>query len=80
MEQSKRVEELLDIPIDYYVKMNFNAFIDVVDALGGIEVEVPYDRLELDENDKYTIQLKKGLQHLDGEHALALARTRKLDT
>ena len=74
------VEELFDIPINYYVKMNFNAFIDVVDALGGIEVEVPYDRLEKDENDKYTIQLKKGLQHLDGEHALALARTRKLDT
>ena len=74
------VEELFDIPVDYYVKMNFNAFIDVVDALGGIEVEVPYDRIEKDENDKYTIHLKKGLQHLDGKHALALARTRKLDT
>lgn len=74
------VEGMLDIPIDYYVKMNFNAFIEVVDALGGIDVEVPYDRLELDENDKYTIELKKGNQHLDGRHALALARTRKLDT
>ena len=74
------VEELFDIPIEYYVKMNFNAFIDVVDALGGIEVEVPYDRLELDENDNYTIQLKKGLQNLDGREALALARTRKADS
>jgi polyisoprenyl-teichoic acid--peptidoglycan teichoic acid transferase len=74
------VEELFEIPINYYVKMNFNAFIDVVDALGGIEVEVPYDRLELDANDKYTIQLKKGMQTLNGEYALALARTRKLDT
>ncbi|MFJ7932783.1 LCP family protein [Sporosarcina sp. NPDC096371] len=74
------VEELFDIPVDYYVKMNFNAFIDVVDALGGIEAEVPYNRTEKDENDKYTIHLKKGLQHLDGKHALALARTRKLDT
>lgn len=74
------VEGLLDIPVDYYVKMNFNAFIDVVDALGGIEAEVPYDRVEKDENDKYTIHLKKGIQHLDGKHALALARTRKLDT
>jgi polyisoprenyl-teichoic acid--peptidoglycan teichoic acid transferase len=74
------IEELFDVPVDYYVKMNFNAFIDVVDALGGIEAEVPYNRLEKDENDKYTIHLKKGLQHLDGKHALALARTRKLDT
>lgn len=74
------VEELLDIPIDYYVKMNFNAFIEVVDAIGGIKVEVPYNRLEKDENDKNTIQLVKGLQELDGRHALALARTRKLDS
>ncbi|HJF31838.1 MAG TPA: LCP family protein [Sporosarcina psychrophila] len=74
------IEELFEIPVDYYVKMNFNAFIDVVNAIGGIEAEVPYDRIEKDENDKYTIQLKKGLQQLDGKHALALARTRKLDT
>ncbi|MDS9470295.1 LCP family protein [Sporosarcina pasteurii] len=74
------VEGFLDIPIDYYVKMNFNAFIEVVDALGGIKAEVPYDRVELDENDRRTIELKKGLQHLDGKHALALARTRKLDS
>ncbi|MCG3089547.1 LCP family protein [Sporosarcina cyprini] len=74
------VEEMLDIPIDYYVKMNFNAFIEVVDALGGIDVEVPYDRVEKDEFDKNSIQLKKGMQHLDGRHALALARTRKADS
>lgn len=74
------VEELFEIPVDYYVRMNFNAFIDVVDAIDGIDVEVPYNRTEKDENDKYTIHLKKGLQHLDGKHALALARTRKLDT
>ncbi|MFC5604133.1 LCP family protein [Sporosarcina koreensis] len=75
------VEEMLDIPIDYYVKMNFNAFIEVVDALGGITVDVPYNRLEKDENDKNTIQLVKGQQQLlDGRHALALARTRKLDS
>lgn len=74
------VEGMLDIPIDYYVKMNFNAFIEVVDALGGVEVEVPYERIELDENDKRTIHLMPGLQHLDGQHTLALARTRKLDS
>ncbi len=73
------VEEMLDIPIDYYLKTNFNAFIDVVDALGGVEVDVPYERIEKDETDAGTIHLMPGLQTLDGRHALALARTRKLD-
>ncbi|MEO4054161.1 LCP family protein [Solibacillus sp. CAU 1738] len=73
------VEELFDIPVDYYVRMNFDAFIDVVDALGGIEVEVPYAMLEKDEFDRNTINLQPGLQQLDGREALALARTRKKD-
>lgn len=73
------VENLLDIPIDYYVRLNFDAFIDVVDAFDGVVVDVPYDRLELDENDERTIQLIKGRQLLDGREALALARTRKAD-
>ncbi|HSO57810.1 MAG TPA: LCP family protein [Paenisporosarcina sp.] len=73
------VEELLEVPVDYYVKMNFNAFIDVVDALDGIYANVPYDYLEKDENDVYSIQLEEGYQKLDGRTALALARTRKLD-
>lgn len=74
------VEELLEIPIDFYVKVNFNAFIDVVDALGGIDVEVPYTFSEQNSEDEAgAITLKKGLQKLDGEEALALARTRKKD-
>ncbi|WP_332651188.1 LCP family protein [Lysinibacillus sp. 54212] len=74
------VEELFDIPVDYYVRMNFNAFIDVVDALGGVEVEVPYDIVEQNESDQKTISLKAGLQELNGSEALALARTRKKDS
>jgi polyisoprenyl-teichoic acid--peptidoglycan teichoic acid transferase len=74
------VEELLDIPIDYYVKMNFNAFIDVVNALDGIKVDVPYTFSEQDSHDNAkAITLEKGLQTLSGEQALALARTRKMD-
>jgi polyisoprenyl-teichoic acid--peptidoglycan teichoic acid transferase len=75
------VQELLDIPIDYYVKMNFNAFIDVVDALGGVEAEVPYELYEQDSKDRAdAIHLKSGLQQLGGEEALALARTRHKDS
>ena len=73
------VEELFDIPIDYYLRVNFNAFIDIVDALGGIEAEVPYAMLEKDEFDRNTVNLQPGLQRLGGREALALARTRKQD-
>ncbi len=74
------VEELLDIPIDYWVKVNFESFIDVVDALDGITVDVPYEFREQDSQDRPNmIHLMPGVQELDGEEALALARTRKLD-
>lgn len=75
------VQELLGIPVDYYVKMNFNAFIDVVDALGGISVDVPYTFSEQDSHDHAkAITLQKGVQQLNGEQALALARTRHMDS
>lgn len=75
------VEHLLDVPVDYYVRMNFNAFIDVVDALDGVDVNVPYEINEMDSNDKKgAIHLEPGLQTLNGEEALAIARTRKQDS
>lgn len=74
------VEGLLDIPIDYYVKVNFDAFIEIVDALGGIDMYVPITFTEQDSNDRAgAISLNEGHQHLNGEEALALARTRKID-
>ena len=74
------VEYLLEIPVDYYVKLNFHAFVEVIDALGGIEVEVPYEFTESNSMDKRdAIHLYPGKQVLYGEEALALARTRKLD-
>lgn len=74
------VENLLDIPVDYYIKINFHAFVDVVDALNGITVEVPYEFTESNSMDKRdSIHLLPGVQEVDGEEALALARTRKLD-
>ncbi|MGM7683408.1 LCP family protein [Cytobacillus sp. Hm23] len=75
------VENLLDIPVDYFVKLNFNAFVDLVDALDGIEVDVPITFSEQDSQDrKGAIYLEQGLQTLNGEEALALARTRKIDS
>src|SRR5699024_4841435 len=52
------VENLLGIPVDYYARINFSAFMDVVDK----------------------VHLYEGEQELDGEEALAFARTRKMDS
>lgn len=75
------VERLLDIPVDYYVKLNFRAFVDVVDAIDGVQVDVPYEFKESDSFDKRdNIHLYPGFQKLNGEEALAFARTRKKDS
>ncbi|MEH7242257.1 LCP family protein [Bacillus sp. JJ269] len=75
------VENFLDVPVDYYVKFNFKSFIKIVDSLGGIEVDVPVEFTEQNSKDEPdAIHLKKGLQKLNGEEALALARTRHIDS
>jgi LCP family protein required for cell wall assembly len=78
---SKRtVENLFGVPIDHYVVFNFDALIGLVDAVGGIEIDVPFAFTEQDSRDRQgAIRLEKGLQTLDGEQALAYARMRKAD-
>lgn len=74
------VENLLDIPIDYYVQVDFDALEDVVNAFGGIYVDVPFTLTEQDKNGKKRIHLTEGgNQKLNGEQALAFARTRYVD-
>jgi len=74
------VEELLNVPIHYYVTFNFDAFLKIIDALGGIEMDVPITFSEQNSDGKMDqITLEKGYQTLNGEEALALARTRKID-
>ncbi|WP_141520961.1 LCP family protein, partial [Bacillus pseudomycoides] len=75
------VERFLNVPVDYYVKFNFDSFVKIVDSLGGIDVDVPVAFTEQDSKDQAgMIHLEKGYQHLNGEQALALARTRKIDS
>lgn len=73
------VSALTGINIDYYVKINFTGVVKLVDALNGVEVEVPYSFCEQNSNrewGKNTIYVEKGLQVLNGEQALALTRNR----
>lgn len=77
------VENLVDINIDYYVKINFKGVVDLVDALGGIDITVPDGISFCEQNSDRShkaqdIQcIESGYQHMDGEKALAFARHRK---
>lgn len=72
------VEQLLDVQINYYAKFNFNALVDLVNAVGGIQVDVQYSFTEQNSQDvPDAISVQAGLQTLDGEEALAYARHRK---
>lgn len=66
-------EDLLDIDINYYVKVNFSTVTEFVDAIGGIDVESDQD-LFIDGT--VQTQIKKGTNHLNGEQALDFARER----
>lgn len=75
----KTIENFLGIEIDYYVKINFKGVVKLVDALGGIEVNVPYSFCEQNSNrewGKKTVYVEEGKQTLNGEQALALSRNR----
>ncbi|WCT57759.1 LCP family protein [Paenibacillus kyungheensis] len=72
------VSNLLGIPIDYYVTIDFEGFKTLVDKIGGVEIDVEKDMNYTDGGDqhRYDIHLTKGLQHLDGTHALQYVRFR----
>ncbi len=68
----KTIEELLDININYYVKVNFSSLTKIVDALGGVEVYSEYDFVSKD-----GYQYSKGLNYVNGDKALSFVRERK---
>jgi LCP family protein required for cell wall assembly len=74
----KTVSDLLGLPIQYYVFTDFKGFIALVDAIGGIDFEVEKDMKYSDSADdhQYDINLKKGMQHLNGKTALQYVRFR----
>jgi polyisoprenyl-teichoic acid--peptidoglycan teichoic acid transferase len=72
----RSVEEITGLPIDYYVIINIDIFKDLVDALGGVEINVPYDMYYTDAAANLSINLKAGPQVLDGEQAAGFVRFR----
>lgn len=71
------LEDLLDIKIDYYVKVDLSAFRQIVDAVGGVDFEVEQRLYYVDPYQDLYIDLYPGMQHLDGEKAEQLVRFRE---
>jgi LCP family protein required for cell wall assembly len=80
----RTLETNFGIPIDYYIMVDFQAFVEIVDTLGGIDVNVPnvlHDTRYPDPRpgDQYafkTVHFDAGWQHMDGKRALEYARSR----
>ncbi|MCS7060809.1 MAG: LCP family protein [Anaerolineae bacterium] len=76
----RTVEQMLGVPIHFYARVNFTAFEDLVDRIGGIDVDVPYDIYDPQyPSSNYgteVFSITKGLHHMDGALALKFARTR----
>lgn len=69
----EEASELCGVGISHYAEVNFEELISLVDAVGGVEVEVPE---LIDDPDAGDIVIQPGLQHLDGDAALVFARSR----
>lgn len=73
------IENLTGIPINYYVKINFKGVVDLVDAVGGVDIDVAYPLCEQNSKRQFgknTVYIEQGFQTLTGEQALAYARNR----
>lgn len=75
---TKTVSQLIGVPIEYYILTNFYGFKDIVDALGGVTLNVEKDMRHSEKayGGEFAINLKKGEQRLDGDKALQYVRYR----
>lgn len=78
------IETNFRLPVHHFASVDFRGFVRIIDAVGGITVDVPYtlkdDEYPSDEGYNYTrLYVPVGLQHLDGQTALRYARSRHMD-
>ncbi len=78
------ISEFLGIPIHYYALVNLDGFGDIIDAIGGVDMYVPEkivdDEYPLLDGTVTRLVIEAGEQHMNGEQALAYARTRHADS
>ena len=77
------IQESFGVQVDSYIRIDFQGFAALVDAVGGVDIEVP--KLIIDyqyptvNGGTMTVRFEPGRQHMDGERALQYARTRHQD-
>jgi LCP family protein required for cell wall assembly len=74
---AKEVENITGLNVDYYMILNFKGFREIVDVVGGVEIDVPMDMNYDDPTQNLYIHLKKGNQILDGGKSEQFVRYRK---
>ena len=74
------VQHTFDVPVHFYIKVDFDGFFEIVDTLGGVDIDVPYtidDRTFPDNNYGYDpFYIEAGSQHLDAQTTLKYVRSR----
>ena len=75
----EKVNELTGLNLKYYMVVDNEALIKLVDVIGGVEFDVPTNMNYHDDTQGLSIELSKGVQVLDGDHAEQLLRFRKND-
>lgn len=70
------LSELYDIDIDFYGRVNFTSMINIVDALGGLDVESDQE-FTTSRNSEHVMDVQLGMNHFNGEEALAFCRERE---
>lgn len=75
----KQLEDIFGITVQYYVKVDLQAFRDIVDEIGGVEFDVPQRMYYRDPTQGLYIDLQPGPQTLSGKEAEGLVRYRKSD-
>ncbi len=74
------VEQNFGIPIDHSIEVNFDAFTQIIDVLGGVEIDLTEAEARYLTNEVgYVGEFEAGVQTLNGTEALAYARIRKID-
>lgn len=73
-----KVEEYTGVNIKYYFDVSFAEFVNLIDALGGVDVNVPVTMTFEEAIEGGQVTEEAGEQHLDGKHALSFARVRKI--
>lgn len=72
------IEDKMGIPIDHWVRFDFAGFVKLVDALGGVDVDIDCPYYDYFQIENVILNVKPGVQRLTGDEALVYVRSRKI--